>query len=133
MSKIVQMWDNADQTIVRMAFKNWWTVDDYYIAFEQFCDMAYQQEHVVHCLADFTNSEGFLGHLLKDTPQLEASMPPNYGLCVIVGASYQVETMFSIAYRVAPRVFGNVSFAATLPEGRECIYQAYYQRYAPAE
>ena len=133
MSKIALSWDNGDKNVVRMTFKNWWTVDDYYVAFEQFGHMAGQQPHTVHCIADFSRSEGFLGHLLKDIPMLETYLPLNYGLCVIVDASYQVETMFSIAHRVAPTVFGSVRFANDLDEGRQRIHEEGYPRCAAAD
>jgi hypothetical protein len=120
---ITQQWDNADNTVLCHAFKGWWNVRDYYDAFTVFADCAREQPHTVHYILDFTESDGFLGNLLGIAHDLAAVTPANMGVCVAVSPTYQTETMFNIARKVAPEIFGNFHYAANTSEARSIIWK----------
>lgn len=120
---ITQEWDNADRTIMRHVFCGWWNVSEYQHTFEAFATIAQREPHTVHYILDFSQSDGFLGNLLGIVHELEQIMPPNAGICVAVAPTYQTETMFNIAHKVAPSVFGNLHYANNIHDARDIIWR----------
>lgn len=123
MGPIAIIWDDAQQTILRLEIHNPCTPRDFLRALCTVADYASAQEHRVHIVLDMRQvTVRDLRPYLDLMPDIERIDIPNRGALVLLGADRFVKTGFRIAQRLDPRLGYRLYHATTLAEAHDCCH-----------
>lgn len=116
-------WDNADKTIIRVAYQPHWTWSDFYQANMQVAEMMKSVTQQVHVIADYTEAPSIpLGGAITHARNVVKAYPANWGLLLIVTPNTLVVRLVSIFRRTFTRDMGAKTFsAATLEDAYKII------------
>lgn len=117
-------WDNAEKTIVLIAFDPAWTWKDVQTVDTRAIVMYDSVGHIVDVIADISHSKlvstGFLSYIRS---LLTTEWHPHVGIAIVVGASPSVRALFNAAALVARKPLDRIRFAQSLDEARLLIEQ----------
>ncbi len=114
-------WDNDEKTIIRFAYGNNWTWEDYRAASETSRQMMRSVDQTVDLIADYSNGSPPPLDALMKYRRAMATLPENSGLVVIVGGSYFINTLVSIFSGVYRSLGEALVIANSVEEARSII------------
>lgn len=116
------VWDNDAKTIVRNIYSGNVTVDDYYIATDEFVELAVTVDHQVNSIMDRTNIVTAPATVLQALRYADKKIPEGkLGMSVIVNSSTFSKVMVNIGKRFAPNLAKTVFFADTVEDAHHII------------
>jgi hypothetical protein len=109
------VWDDADYRILRQVYPAHWTLEDFEHIVQRSNKLLRGLRHTVHIIADGRGSGG-APNILTLARKVNASVPDNQGVVVVVGADPNTRRNIEAARRIAPRATGNLYFAQSLED-----------------
>lgn len=119
-------WVDAEETIIRLDVEGSWALEEYLKAIQEAITMTKSKPHVVHMIADMTNSKNFPTQVISAAKGYETRFPDNQGLFVLVKMPLYLRTMVQIAVKMYTKAMSNVHFVDTLEEAHRLIAQYEY-------
>jgi hypothetical protein len=114
-------WDSPEQTIIRWEVEGRWDWDEFEAAQQQSVALIQTVPHVVHIIADVSNSAKLPSNALASFRSYRHSGLNNVGQVALVQASPLIRAAAKVIEKIAPQAVSRFHFVNTLDEAREIL------------
>jgi hypothetical protein len=115
---VTAVWLDEPRTIIHQRYEGKWTWQDFYASFKNDVNpMMISVPHLVHLVADVSESAAIPAGNLFHTRNVLSQLPPNWGLAIVLGGSRFVDVLVQIFKSVNPGgLGGKMATASTFDE-----------------
>ncbi len=113
---IQQYWDNTDHTLIHQVFEHGWTLKEMYDAWQGIIALMATVPHTVNIISEVGHIAYLPTNFLSSARAMEQTLPPNYGVHVVISRSMLFRVVTRVGSVLAPRMTARFQFAASLEE-----------------
>lgn len=106
-------WDNNEHTIVMFVFEGKWSLNEFYLTFEQVNKMMDSVDHPAHVILDMRKSGSLPNGFFGTIRSLAAKPHRNLGQMALVGGNGFVQGFINLSRKILPASTRQVRFMMT--------------------